>query len=351
MRRGFTLIELLAVIVILAIIALIATPIVLEIINNSKNSAMLMNAENYLDAVIQGIVKKSMSTGGSFFPNTCVVVEDGELLCDNEDVLKIEVKGEKPNSGTMTFVDGIARNVNLLYQGTRITMNNEGQFVLGDSAEYSICELVSGYSNAIGSKYQCEVKHKTKYYFYVLSYNQDGTTNLIMDRNICADGTVATSINTCLVAWNSSGMNSGGPIDAISYLKESTKSWEYIPNLDMIYDDEGKNFSELKITGKARMPRYDEVFGTGKCLPSFDENNNEYGSCPLWLSNYLNNSKYYIQENGRVDINGVWGYWMLSSGANSTTGAWHVHYVGDLGVFDVNSSDHLGIRPVITLKI
>jgi len=39
MRKGFTLIELLAVIVILAIIALIATPIILGIINNAKKEA------------------------------------------------------------------------------------------------------------------------------------------------------------------------------------------------------------------------------------------------------------------------------------------------------------------------
>ena len=40
MKKGFTLIELLAVIVILAIIALIATPIVLDIIDSSKKIAI-----------------------------------------------------------------------------------------------------------------------------------------------------------------------------------------------------------------------------------------------------------------------------------------------------------------------
>ena len=40
-KKGFTLIELLAVIVILAIIALIATPIVLNIIADSKENSQL----------------------------------------------------------------------------------------------------------------------------------------------------------------------------------------------------------------------------------------------------------------------------------------------------------------------
>ena len=39
MKKGFTLIELLAVIIILAIIALIATPIVLNVVDDAKDSA------------------------------------------------------------------------------------------------------------------------------------------------------------------------------------------------------------------------------------------------------------------------------------------------------------------------
>ena len=44
-NKGFTLIELLAVIVILAIIALIATPIILGIINDARDSARERTAE------------------------------------------------------------------------------------------------------------------------------------------------------------------------------------------------------------------------------------------------------------------------------------------------------------------
>ena len=51
--KGFTLIELLAVIVILAIIALIATPIVLGIINDSKESSNGVSATYMIDAIEQ----------------------------------------------------------------------------------------------------------------------------------------------------------------------------------------------------------------------------------------------------------------------------------------------------------
>lgn len=50
-NKGFTLIELLAVIVILAIIALIATPIVLGIIEDSRNSAKVNSAQFMVDGV------------------------------------------------------------------------------------------------------------------------------------------------------------------------------------------------------------------------------------------------------------------------------------------------------------
>ena len=51
MKKGFTLIELLAVIVILAIIALIATPIILGIINDAREKANERSVELYASAV------------------------------------------------------------------------------------------------------------------------------------------------------------------------------------------------------------------------------------------------------------------------------------------------------------
>ena len=51
MKRGFTLIELLAVIVILAIITLIAVPVLLNIINDTKNSSEKESIKLYLDTV------------------------------------------------------------------------------------------------------------------------------------------------------------------------------------------------------------------------------------------------------------------------------------------------------------
>ena len=51
MKKGFTLIELLAVIIILAIIALIATPIILNVVDDAKKSA----AESEANMIVSGI--------------------------------------------------------------------------------------------------------------------------------------------------------------------------------------------------------------------------------------------------------------------------------------------------------
>ena len=71
-NKASTLIELFAVIVILAIIALIATPIVLNIINESKENVKLRSAEMYLKGVEQSVMMKKMEDT-TFNPNSCVI--------------------------------------------------------------------------------------------------------------------------------------------------------------------------------------------------------------------------------------------------------------------------------------
>ena len=59
-KKGFTLVELLAVIVILALIALIATPIILNVINDAKKQAAKDSAYGYMDAVEKYIVSSKV---------------------------------------------------------------------------------------------------------------------------------------------------------------------------------------------------------------------------------------------------------------------------------------------------
>lgn len=60
--KGFTLIELLAVIVVLAIIALIATPIVLNLIDDAREGAAESTTTGYMQAVENAVLKSMLDS-------------------------------------------------------------------------------------------------------------------------------------------------------------------------------------------------------------------------------------------------------------------------------------------------
>ena len=62
-KKGFTLIELLAVIVILAIIALIVTPVVSNIISSAKKAANARSVEGHIKNIEYAIIQKAFEEG------------------------------------------------------------------------------------------------------------------------------------------------------------------------------------------------------------------------------------------------------------------------------------------------
>ena len=104
-RKGFTLIELLAVIVVLAIIALIATPIVMNTIEKSKKGAAERSADNYIDAVETAVATKRLD--GNILEGTYTINDKGNLEGNGlTEPLVIEMNGNKPSGGTITIKDG-----------------------------------------------------------------------------------------------------------------------------------------------------------------------------------------------------------------------------------------------------
>lgn len=110
-NKGFTLIELLAVIVILAIIALIATPMILGVIETARKGSAESSALGYIDAVEKQVAIDMLATEAS-----------GKVLGDNvtsivvgTDDTNLTVKGTKPTSGTVTIdpTTGIISSANL----------------------------------------------------------------------------------------------------------------------------------------------------------------------------------------------------------------------------------------------
>ena len=119
-KKGFTLIELLAVIVVLAIIALIATPIVMNTIKNAKKGAAERTADNYIKQVETAVAEAKLENKS--VPNGTYNIDgNGNLtgagLPDGK--LEINMSGNKPTSGTVTISNGeISQN------GTTMTVGD-----------------------------------------------------------------------------------------------------------------------------------------------------------------------------------------------------------------------------------
>ena len=135
MKYGFTLVELLAVIVILAVLALIATPVVLSIIDDAKESAMLRSAEMYLSGVENAVMRENMNSGGNFRPSQCTISSEGNLDCEGkEGIIEVEVNGEKPKNGNIVFENGKIKEVTLTYESGTILKDSSGNLVYEGSA-------------------------------------------------------------------------------------------------------------------------------------------------------------------------------------------------------------------------
>jgi len=353
-KNGFTLIELLAVIVILAIIALIATPIILGIINDAREESNERSVELYASAVRNGIAAYQLREGKEVLPGTYNESNplpfepeyEGKVDCTNviigEDG-KVSLEGCTVNGGEKQYSYGIEEETPSL-AGTigicnPLNVQTEGTYTAGD-------------------KYECDVDPNKEGYdqvFYVLTNATSGSVNLIMDSNITSTGAAIKDANPTdkgLVAWINNdhfleaggnqtdwdyyeNMNVYGPISAMDYLQEATKDWTNTnpQTISAFTDDAGETHNMAKTyTTYARLPYYSEISNVGSTTP--------------WLLDYLDNGGYQTNV-----VSGVDGYWIFSSIASDSVSAWYVFYYGTARDDSVDFGGGNGVRPVINLSI
>ena len=114
-KKGFTLIELLAVIVILAIIALIATPIIVGVINDAKKNAFTDTAYGVAEAA-------KLYYAGQFDNDTFA----GKTFDFTGNTDELKLSGKKPSSGTLQ-IDKNGNSFLAISDGTYCAMKNSGQ--------------------------------------------------------------------------------------------------------------------------------------------------------------------------------------------------------------------------------
>ena len=102
-KNGFTLIELLAVIIVLAIIALIATPIIFNVIENAKIKSLENSCYGVIDAVRTNYSENLLNS-----TRECKDENDkncGGKIETNGNVEELTVAGEQPSGGSWVIVN------------------------------------------------------------------------------------------------------------------------------------------------------------------------------------------------------------------------------------------------------
>ena len=127
-EKGFTLIELLAVIVILAILMVIAVPKILNVIENSKESAAKSSAGLYIDAI-------NKNNSLAEIDEQYKIIGDGEK---NIKLLDVKVKGEKPTSGLVTIKQKKVVAADLCVNGFHVNYSGSKYNIVDDCLDGEI---------------------------------------------------------------------------------------------------------------------------------------------------------------------------------------------------------------------
>ena len=282
-RKGFTLIELLAVIVVLAIIALIATPIVMNTIKNAKKGAAERTADNYIKQVETTIAEKKLENN-PLADGPYTIDSNGNLTGNGlTESVTIDMSGTKPSGGTVKISNGLVSK-----EGTTMTV--------GD---------------------------------YDVKYNQENNKYEATEKG-------NTSSTTVVYRWSTDEIKNGATIDPTKYTKDAStlgKSYYLKHVLDKdnkvtesyvcaIFnskeycirggkDNNGNSFygyaaNEADYTGNALLLKQIEDAKIGGTGCSFSARSSECYGDSVALDAYLNGSvnAYGDEGNCYVDVDG-----------------------------------------------
>ena len=322
-NKGFTLVELLAVIVILALIALIATPIILNVINDAKKQAAKDSAYGYMDAVEKYIVSSELEDKS---------IQDGRYSVEELNK-KISVKGSTPDNGNIEIKNSSVKSYDIGIDGYEV-----------NNGEVKKVSTTKSFKNGTAVYYNPETETKCKsseavstpgtnsgcMKWYVFNDKEgNATVNVILDHNTTAN-----------VSYNSTG-NNGEMKEVKKALENDTGTWKNTARL-ITANEVAKITKHPTFNVNKENQDWFYLDSNNITLTVNSTNKSKYA----WLFDYTNECTSY---GCNVSDSSTWGYWTSSPYKGNSTQAWRVvrnGYLGGNGVIFTGD----GIRPVITIS-
>ena len=314
MKKGFTLIELLAVIVILAIIALIATPIILGIINDAREESNERSVELYASAVRNGIAAYQLREGKEVLPGTYnkdnkLPFEpeyDGKVDCENviiSETGKVSLEKCTVNGGTKEYGYGIEQDET---PSTPVAK----ACTLADVDDDNIAD--------VGEVVTCNISDTPDKFYVIEEANLATVTEIKMLTEMNIHKTeYRQSSSAGTVAFSTTNYWSNETTYPIDVYDMGTN------NLKPIVDNY-VSYLNTKLTGATgSLLTHNQAKNLG-C----DDSSYSCSSAPTWV--YSTN------------------YWTGS--ASDTDSVWNVSSSRSFGNADYGYSDYYGVRPVITIS-
>ena len=359
LNKAFTLIELLAVIIILAIVALIATPIILDVVEDARKSAGLSESNMILSGINNYCateeIKIQMNSSYTAVCTSSMTKEDVPTMVNlgNAEILEIEY------SDKLIWLK--------VKSNGKIYSLQDNAMVEGDLEKPEVAYKV-------GDLLKVQVSDSETQNIYVLEVNGDEIVG-ILDRNL-PGGTVAwistSDYNSAGGNWSSDSdevknqnLYDFGPVTANKALNERTSTWnrvseKYLPSAEDILKLT-EYYKELEERGETANweSKYDTDF-MNFMTSNEDVMNCSSGSECRQAITAAGGAKYLLPEWATInletteDSSAGLGYWTSTLAKYSVVsypvGAWYVFGIGSLDSAGVGRSDYVGVRPVIHIS-
>lgn len=386
MKKGFTLIELLAVIVILAIIALIASPIVIGIIEDTRKSGAQSSVVTYMEEMKKSLMK--IIIDGRSIKSGFYLIEDGKIITPESEEVEVNVSGEIPNEGLVCINNkgnisgGLVKISDYVVEfegtNTKIVENYElsramkcgkenkeyGDMIYFDPKAGTDGEYCTNY---VENNSNTGVKQGCMKWYYIGS--SAGKDNYILDHNTTAsiawisrsDFVTAGGADS---AFSSYGNTDKGNITVINKLNSDTSGWKVSARLIEANEIAKITGADVALQWEQTKP-WGEQVGTSIYafnLAGSENGKNTYSTTDGWrkanakskgaskfawlydrTSSYCEN---YGCANNAVGSN-TNGYWTNNKLTSNKLHAWYVSLYGELNTY--YSSYGNGVRPVISI--